>query len=105
MLKKVENIISDYRSGLSSEDIKKKYGDFGEFIILTYQTQPISTTQVFLSWNENKMEFCVDLLKREIIKSFIDGVSIVDIQNKYGEYGILCIRHFQKFYKELIPKY
>lgn len=105
MLKKAENIISDYKSGFSSKDIKKKYGDFGEFVILTYKTQTISTTQVFLSWNKNKMEYDVDSLKKEIIKSFIDGVSIADIQNKYGEYGILCIRHFQKFYKELIPKY
>ncbi len=105
MFEKTEKIISDYKNGLSSKVIKKKYGDFGKFILTTYLTQPIFITQVFLSWNEKKMKYDIDLLKKEIIKSFVDGASIGSIQKKYGEYGVVCINNFKKFYKELIPKY
>ena len=49
MFKKVEKIISGYKNGLSSKVIKKKYGDFGKFVLTTYLTQPLSITQVFLS--------------------------------------------------------
>lgn len=104
-MRKTEKIISDYKNGLSSKAIKKKYGDFGKFILTTYLAQPISNAQVFLSWNEEKMEYDIDLLKKEIIKSFINGISIGGIQKRYGEYGVLCINNFKKFYKELIPKY
>lgn len=102
---KIDEIINDFREGCSSIEINKKYGDFGEFVLSTYVTRPISITQVFYSWNEKKMEYDIDLLKKEIIKSFIAGTDIDSIQKKYGEYGILCIANFKKFYKELIPKY
>lgn len=105
MCEKTEKIISDYKNGLSSKAIKKKYGDFGKFVLTTYLAQPISNAQVFLSWNEEKMEYDIDLLKKEIIKSFVNGASIGSIQKKYGEYGVVCINNFKKFYKELIPKY
>lgn len=51
------------------------------------------------------MEYDIDLLKTEIIKSFIDENNIGSINKKYGEYGMFCIANFKKFYKELIPKY
>ena len=49
MFEKTEKIISDYKNGLSSKAIKKKYGDFGKFVLTTYLAQPISNAQVFLS--------------------------------------------------------
>lgn len=102
---KIDEIINDFKEGCSSIEINKKYGDFGEFVLSTYVTQSISITQVFYSWNEKTMKYNIDLLKVEIIKSFIDGTNVANIKKKYGEYGIVCVDNFRKFYKELIPKY
>lgn len=104
-MEKIENIIFYYKKGYSSKKIKNKYGDFGKFVLETYKKQPISINQVFCSLNSIKGTYDIDLLKKEIINSFVDGMSISNIQKKYGEYGLLCIKHFKNFYKEVIPKY
>lgn len=104
-MKKIEKIIFNYKKGYSSKKIINKYGDFGNFVLETYKEQSISINQVFCSLNQIKGIYDIDLLKKEIIDSFINGMSISNIQKKYGEYGLLCIKHFKNFYKEAIPKY
>lgn len=44
---KIDEIINDFKEGCSSIEINKKYGAFGEFVLLTYVTDQFLLLKYF----------------------------------------------------------
>lgn len=108
MYKRMREIIKSYKGGESEKQIKEKFGEFGELVILKFKERlkeyHKNSNRVFVvELLDEKENLIHDESEIKIKKEYFSGVKKQAILTKYGDYGLYMIETFEENFK--LPLY